>query len=76
MPWTREFIEPIILTDGRSLSTLAEARAFIKALPPERRRTEHWLYAEGLLAEAAIGRGGLPEATAQMKGALKVEGLI
>lgn len=76
MPWTRKFLEPIILNDGKSLSTLGEARAFIRTLPPKRRQTAQWLYAEGLLVEAAVGRSGLPGATAQMMSALTAEGLV
>jgi hypothetical protein len=76
MPWTRELVAPIILKDGRSLATLADARAFIKSLPDRHRRSENWLYAAGLLMEAAVGRNALASATMQLKVALRVEGLI
>jgi hypothetical protein len=76
MSWTHQFIAPIVFKHGRSLVSLSEARAFIKSLPIKRRSSEKWLYAEGLLAEAAVGRGALPSATVQLKLALKDEGLL
>jgi hypothetical protein len=76
MPWTREFVTPIVLKDGKSLTTLSDARGLIKSLPASRRTSEDWLYAAGLLAEAAIGRNALASATTQLKVALRVEGLI
>jgi hypothetical protein len=76
MPWARELVTPIVLKDGKSLTTLSDARALIKSLPDRRRSSEEWLYAAGLLAEAAIGRSALRSATAQLKVALTLEGLI
>jgi hypothetical protein len=76
MPWTREFAAPIILKDGRSLVSLADARALIRSLPGRQRRNEQLLYAGGLITEAASGRGVLHEATIQLRRALRAEGLI
>jgi hypothetical protein len=33
MPWTTVFREPIILKDGRTISTLGQARALMLNLP-------------------------------------------
>jgi hypothetical protein len=67
---------PIVLQDGRTLLTLADARAFIRSLSKQRQRAEQWQYAEGLLLEAATGRGALVETNSQLLKALKSEGLI
>jgi transposase len=76
MPWTRPFPAPIVLRDGRTLATLADARGFIRTLTKHRRRAEQWQYAEGLLLEAATGRGAMGETNSHLLEALKVEGLI
>jgi hypothetical protein len=76
MAWNRKFVVPIELKDGRSLATLADARVFIRSLPGRRRSSEEWLYADGLLSEAALGRGALRSATMHLKVALTTEGLI
>jgi hypothetical protein len=57
MPWTRKFDMPIVLPDGRTLTTLAKARLLLRALPGQRRQGELWLYAIGLMAEAATSSG-------------------
>jgi hypothetical protein len=78
MPWSREFPTPITLKDGRMLTTLADARAFIKSLLDQRRQSEHWLYASGLTAKAASSSGtnALLRAAAKLALALKAEGLL
>jgi hypothetical protein len=76
MPWTRKLPAPITLKDGRSLASLADARAFIKSLPARQRRSEQLLYAGGLMTEAASGRGVLHEAAIQLRRALRAEGLV
>jgi hypothetical protein len=76
MPWTREFPAPITLKDGRTLTTLADARALMLALPRSHQRDEHWLYAGGLMQEAATFNGGMRETQAHLTRALKAEGLI
>jgi hypothetical protein len=76
MPWTRKFAEPITLKDGRTLVTLADARALIRALPQRDQRNERWLYAGGLLLEAATTTGPMKNAAAQLTRALEAEGPI
>ncbi|MGA2795795.1 MAG: hypothetical protein ABSE69_20230 [Roseiarcus sp.] len=76
MPWTRRLAKPIALKDGRTLATLADARAIVEALPERQQRNEHWLYAGGLLLEAAIRQGPMKITAAQLTRALKAEGLI
>ena len=64
--WTRKLPEPIPLKDGRTLSTLADARALMLALPEATRRKELWIYTAGLMYEAAISRGGMAETVASL----------
>jgi hypothetical protein len=76
MPWTRKFAEPLALKDGRTLVTLADARALIQALPQRDQRNERWLYAGGLLLEAATTSGPIRNTVVQLTRALQAEGLI
>jgi hypothetical protein len=76
MPWNRPFPAPIVLRDGRIFATLADARAFVRSLSKHRRRNEEWQYADGLLLEAATGRGAMVKTSAHLLKALKNDGLI
>jgi hypothetical protein len=76
MPWTRELFAPIALKDGRTLVTLADARALMQTLPQRHQNNEHWLYAGGLMQEAATFNGAMRETQAHLTRALKVERLI
>jgi hypothetical protein len=76
MTWARKFAPSIELKDGRTIATLAEARAIMLSLSERRRRSEHWLYAGELLREAATTKGALGRARAQLSRALEAEGLI
>jgi hypothetical protein len=76
MTWARKFAKPIALKDGRTLTTLADARALVDALPERQRRNEHWLYAGELLIEAATRHGPMKITAAQLARALQAERLI
>jgi hypothetical protein len=69
-------LTPIALRDGRTLATLADARAIVLELPERRQRDEHWLYAGELLLEAATRNGPMKITFAQLRRALIAEGLI
>ena len=73
--WKAKLPNPIILNDGRSIVTLAEARAF-RSLPERHQHSEHWQYAIGLLVDSAIGNANRTRTFHQLRRALKVEGLI
>jgi hypothetical protein len=79
MPWPLKFPEPIILKDGRVLKSVADARAFMLALPERRQMASHWQYAAELLWRAAAPRSS-KEATlhawAQLRRALIAEGML
>jgi hypothetical protein len=49
--WSREFVEPITLEDGRKLTTLREAANYIIGLPPEIGSLPHWLLAMEALSQ-------------------------
>ena len=76
MPWTRPLPTPIALHDGRTLVTLADARVLMRSLPSQRQRDEQWRYVDGLLLEAATGRGAMGKLKIQLLHALKIEGLV
>ncbi len=40
--WSRAFIDPIILLDGRELSTLRDAAEYVAALPPREHDRPRW----------------------------------
>jgi hypothetical protein len=49
MSWSTKIWKPIKLKDGRSIETLADARAIMLALPELHQRNPHWQYAAELL---------------------------
>ncbi len=54
--WSREFDDPILLPDGRTLSTLADAGHFIAGLSPAlQKRPERQAATEALLLVAERG---------------------
>jgi hypothetical protein len=76
MPWTDSFWKPIKLNDGRTLTTLGDARELI-ATPPALKQAEgHWQDADEMLVRAAAGPSARDEALAAVVRALKAEGLI
>jgi hypothetical protein len=76
MSWSRKLPSPIALKDGRTLATLADARALVLSLPASRQRNEDWFYAMGLVREAAVLHGPTGITASQLLRALKAEGLI
>ncbi len=57
--WSRRFIDPIELPDGRRLRSLREAANYITALPPREHDRPHWQAAvEVLILEAERGEPG------------------
>jgi hypothetical protein len=76
MPWTRKFPEPIALKDGRVIATLDDARVVLRSLPARSQSSDVWLYAGGLMREAATVRGPIRETAAQLRRALRADGLL
>jgi hypothetical protein len=58
------------------LITLADARALVDALQERQRRNENWLYADGLLQEAATRNGPMKIMVVKLERASKAQGLI
>jgi hypothetical protein len=76
MPWTDSFWKPIKLNDGRTLTTLGDARELIASLPPMKQAEGHWQDAEELLTRASIAPSAKDEALAAVVRALRAEGLL
>jgi hypothetical protein len=68
--WHGNLARPLTLRDGAVLSTLADARAFILALPDHVQRHQAWQYAAKLLVAAAEDDDFLETATNQVELAL------
>ncbi|SEE86298.1 hypothetical protein SAMN05444161_7510 [Rhizobiales bacterium GAS191] len=78
MPRPRKLIEPITLKDGRVLKSVADARAFMLALPERRQMAPYWQYAAELLLKAATrsSKEATLDAWAQLRRALNAEGML
>jgi hypothetical protein len=76
MSWSFKIAPPIILKDGRKLETLADARAFILALPGRQSESSHLKLAVQMLDEASRDWMLVWETGEQISDALKAEGLI
>jgi hypothetical protein len=76
MPWTDSFWKPIKLNDGRTLTTLDDARELISTLPPTAQIAERWLDAEEMLVRAEATPSASDDALTAVVRALKAEGLI
>ena len=51
MVWSRKFEEPILLPDGKQLTTLRDAANYIIALPPKAVRLPDWQLAMEALSQ-------------------------
>jgi hypothetical protein len=71
--WSAELSRTIVLKDGTTLYTLAQARAFILSGPEHFQQREAWQRAALLLMEAAEDAGRIEEATRQIEFALFLE---
>jgi hypothetical protein len=76
MPWSRKLRVPIVLKDGRTIATLGQARAVMRSLPAISQSRDVWLYTDGLMLEAATSNTPIGEAAAQLRRALKADGLL
>jgi hypothetical protein len=68
--WSRAFDDPIILPDGRELTTLRDAGEYITALPKATQRKPEWELATELLLSAAESGGILMMAEVAMRRAI------
>ena len=71
--WSRRLSWPLTLRDGRTLRSLADARAFVLALPPAYQEYNAWQRAAALLIDAAENGGDVRAATDQVFAALFVQ---
>jgi hypothetical protein len=71
--WSAEMTRSFYLEDGTTLSTLADARAFILNGPEHIQQRQAWQHAAQLLMEAAEDAGRIEDATRQVGFALLLE---
>ena len=76
MSWSFKLSSPIVLKDGRKLETLADAHAFISALPERQLESPHLQLAIQLLHESSTDWMMVSEAEMQIRIGLSAEGLI
>ena len=76
MTWSRRFLYPIELKDGRTIETLEAARALILSLTENQQRCPAWHEAGELLAEAATDENWVSRAQGQLTEALKTQSLL
>jgi len=78
MKWTYRFPKPIVLEDGRKITSLIQVRDLIVLIPLPHLRNAHWEYATDLIYDAARNGDDIAVSLAyeQLLRALKVEGLL
>jgi hypothetical protein len=76
MPWDRALSQPIVLKDGRVITTLAGVRELLIAIPPRYRQGEVWRYVGELLNDAANNRATVDELAEMLARGLKGAGLL
>jgi hypothetical protein len=78
MKWASRFPKPIVLKDGRMITSLIQARDLIVVIPLHHLRNAYWEYATDLIYDAARSGDDLPvrQAYEQFIRALKAEGLL
>ena len=69
MNWSRKLTRPLYTTDGTTLKTLSDARAYVVALPANYSSRNHWQHAAKLMLEAA-DKGSIATASEQIERAL------
>jgi hypothetical protein len=76
MPWDRALNQPIVLKDGRTVTTLEGVRELLLAIPPRYRQGAEWRYVGELLNEAANDRATVDEVAEMLTRGLKGAGLL
>jgi hypothetical protein len=76
MPWDRALNQPIVLKDGRAISTLEEARELVRAIPLRYRQGAVWRYVGELMSEAADDRATVDEFAEMLARGLSGAGLL
>jgi hypothetical protein len=71
--WSAKLTRTIVLKDGTTLATLADARAFILKQPKHMQERGSWQHAAELMILAAERGGSIEAATIQIENALFLE---
>jgi hypothetical protein len=74
--WQSKLSRSLVVRDGRTLGTLAEARAFILKLPEADQHRSSWQIAAERLLEAAEKSGRIERATEAIERALFLQGML
>jgi hypothetical protein len=74
--WSARLSRSLTLRDGTRLKTLADARAFVLALPPGDQERNAWQRAAALLIEAAETGDDVRTATEQVRLALSLQAML
>ena len=74
--WSAPLSRPLTLHDGTRLETLADAPAFVLALPPGDQERNAWQRAAARLIDAAEHGGDIEAATHQVFAALFVQAMV
>jgi hypothetical protein len=78
MDWNQRFARPIVLNDGRRITSLIQASNFLTGLRPPQWRDTSWKYATDLIYDAACApdRTVLASAGQQVRLVLKADGML
>jgi hypothetical protein len=78
MTWNRKLPKSLRLNDGRTITTLANARDMLLKLPQDDQAHSHWMSAGELLLQAAYRGRKTPivDVGAELSRALQRHGLI
>jgi hypothetical protein len=70
MSWSRKLSKPLHTVDGKTLRTLADARAYAVTLPEQYNSRRHWQRAAELMLDAAADASSIAAASKQIELAL------
>jgi hypothetical protein len=79
MAWSRKFLEPIVLDDGRIFATLRDAAVFMLRLPNLLQASPRWIFAAEAMMKAAKPASNKTElltAERRLRSALRAEGVL
>jgi hypothetical protein len=76
MPWSRKLSAPLVLKDGRVISTLGQAREMMLSVPPDVRREPVWRYITEFLDDAAADKASVAHVEELLLRGLKAARMI
>ena len=76
MSWDRALNHPIVLKDGRTVTTLKDVRHLLRAIAPRYRQGAVWRYLGALVTVAAEDRVSTEDVAEVLARALRGAGLL